>query len=1085
MSKFKKVDHFRLNPFIGGDRINMKGKFSSMWRVVIALVLVASLSLVVAVPVAASPDVSNVHVELSAYTDAATDVTYYVYFTPGVELVKNVDTITVFFPTDTTGITSDAARVDRDADGVLYANSTVSSKTVAGLRFTVTTPVKLEAGTEVRVEIDGITNPDITTTLKNYTLKVYTSRETTWVDSSAYTIGPTSVSSVTFNPATSDVAADGTAGAADDYLVTFVSTTALTSAWDTISVVFPDGVTLPSAIAAAYVTVYSDDAAWTACTVNPTISGQTVTLVQVQTDAIDAGDTVKVQFKAAALIFNPTLSTDANNQVTYRHAGEYVGKVSTSQDTGVQRANFTQDIDAVQPPSALGFRAIESATCPTTVAVATASSTFTIESKDQYGNLSDVSTNADVILSSSSTTGLFLGDTDGDGVLTDETWTSTSPVTRILQSGSTDVSATLQYKDSAAGTATITISYGNWTSATWDIDVVAKAVELWDSGTLIGTYGTIAAAEADAGTYNTIKVGPGTYQFSSTLSIDVDHLTLESTDGAASTIIDASLCTSGAAITVVTGTDYVTIDGFTIDNCPGKGIWVIYNTTGNTVKNNIITDADNGGICLVYDATYPTYVVTGATVSGNVIKDSVGSGVDLQGCAKNCTISDNTITNLTGRGICLTAGTTADSTDGNKITGNTITGSGDRGIYVKRGAGGADQALLDTNVIERNTISGGAFYGMEIGGGDDDALTVTNLVITGNVITDNVYAGIKVDSWTAASCFIKFNNITGNDTTTGYGLHNTVAVAVDAKHNWWGSTSSTAIAAMIYDSSTGTTSYDPWLGASMSAADYVISAALLDAQSTVGVKVTSSDTATAIGVAHYTSNPQETPEFTPLDFFDVYAYATTWTGDVVTIKLYPDGVTSTSKAYFWSPGESGWIECYEQGAASDHVWVKVRPYSATYPERKPVLADLVGTPFVVGTEVPAVVLESISALPSSVSLDDVGETQAITVTATYDDASTADVTATSTYVSGTPSVATVSTGGLITAVAEGSTTITVSYETKTDTVSVTVGFDPMVYDENGDGVIDKSEALTAVTGYFAGEITKAQALEVITLYFTS
>jgi len=46
-------------------------------------------------------------------------------------------------------------------------------------------------------------------------------------------------------------------------------------------------------------------------------------------------------------------------------------------------------------------------------------------------------------------------------------------------------------------------------------------------------------------------------------------------------------------------------------------------------------------------------------------------------------------------------------------------------------------------------------------------------------------------------------------------------------------------------------------------------------------------------------------------------------------------------------------------------------------------------------------------------------------------------------------------------------------------------FAPMDYDANEDGVISKVEALNAVVDYFAGEITKAQALEVIALYFAS
>jgi hypothetical protein len=49
--------------------------------------------------------------------------------------------------------------------------------------------------------------------------------------------------------------------------------------------------------------------------------------------------------------------------------------------------------------------------------------------------------------------------------------------------------------------------------------------------------------------------------------------------------------------------------------------------------------------------------------------------------------------------------------------------------------------------------------------------------------------------------------------------------------------------------------------------------------------------------------------------------------------------------------------------------------------------------------------------------------------------------------------------------------------------SVTVG-DPWVYDENSDGIIQKSEAIQAVIDYFDGLITKAQVIEVLLLYFS-
>jgi len=43
-------------------------------------------------------------------------------------------------------------------------------------------------------------------------------------------------------------------------------------------------------------------------------------------------------------------------------------------------------------------------------------------------------------------------------------------------------------------------------------------------------------------------------------------------------------------------------------------------------------------------------------------------------------------------------------------------------------------------------------------------------------------------------------------------------------------------------------------------------------------------------------------------------------------------------------------------------------------------------------------------------------------------------------------------------------------------------WDPWVYDENKDGIIQRIEAIHAVQHYFAGEITKAQAIEIVSLY---
>lgn len=82
-------------------------------------------------------------------------------------------------------------------------------------------------------------------------------------------------------------------------------------------------------------------------------------------------------------------------------------------------------------------------------------------------------------------------------------------------------------------------------------------------------------------------------------------------------------------------------------------------------------------------------------------------------------------------------------------------------------------------------------------------------------------------------------------------------------------------------------------------------------------------------------------------------------------------------------------------------------------------------------------LVEISVSPQAVSLT-VGQTRQLVVTAKYDDQSTKTVTSEATYTSSNTQVASVSSQGLVTAVAAGQATITVSYEGKEATVNVTV-----------------------------------------------
>lgn len=83
------------------------------------------------------------------------------------------------------------------------------------------------------------------------------------------------------------------------------------------------------------------------------------------------------------------------------------------------------------------------------------------------------------------------------------------------------------------------------------------------------------------------------------------------------------------------------------------------------------------------------------------------------------------------------------------------------------------------------------------------------------------------------------------------------------------------------------------------------------------------------------------------------------------------------------------------------------------------------------------VLESIDATPNPVAVA-ASATQPLTVTATYDVGATADVTASSTYDSSDDAVATVAADGTVTGVAAGTATVTVTYQGKTDAVTVNV-----------------------------------------------
>ncbi|MCK9927557.1 Ig-like domain-containing protein, partial [Frankia sp. Mgl5] len=82
-------------------------------------------------------------------------------------------------------------------------------------------------------------------------------------------------------------------------------------------------------------------------------------------------------------------------------------------------------------------------------------------------------------------------------------------------------------------------------------------------------------------------------------------------------------------------------------------------------------------------------------------------------------------------------------------------------------------------------------------------------------------------------------------------------------------------------------------------------------------------------------------------------------------------------------------------------------------------------------------VQQLSSAPSSVLLP-TAQSKSLQITATYANGSTQDVTSQSTYQSSDPTVATVDAAGVISGVAAGNATITVTYYDKTITVPVQV-----------------------------------------------
>jgi len=672
----------------------MKGKFSLIWRVVIAMVMVLSLSLVMAAPVGAN--VSPPEVTLNDYSPTTAAI-YTIEFTTTEGLAIG-DGIVIEFPTGTAGLDD----IDTNNTVTVSPGTFTEAVTNEGDRLSITLDAVLEAG-DITVVVGDESHKVINPADGDYTLDVYTSEEPTAVTSAEYMISKAlAVGNPTPTPDTVDTAAN--------YAIPFTTSADMVRN-DYIVIEFPVDTDI-SAVETADVTIagVSSPAVKSATPV-----GQVLTVTLDGT--LDLGETTVTI--ANTSIINPT--TVANNWILTVY-DSYRDRIPA------ESGAYSTTAAAATTISKLVITVVDSYISNDTV-----SDLMTVEAQDQYGNATVVGGSGTTVLLSADPSGGSFYDNNGTPLSEDK-------VTIAHDSSS----ATFKFSSATAGTYTITASEDpaatpDWTDGTADVLVNPK-LELWGGGSCRDEYNTFAAAITDALPYDTIKVAPSTYDGGITVS--KPYLTIESTGTAAETIIDGLDTNAGILISAAG----VTVDGFTVKDAASYAIQV---TGANaTVVNNVMTAAEGypwgiqidtagaagaevSGNELDIFSTVLVRNVSGVTLSDNIFgaginlenannieitgNDLTGSeyvGIRFQGGSgfENILIEDNTISGITASENPLDAGIGffgSYTVTGLQIIYNDITDNEGPGIVIPA------TVTLTTPKIMYNDISGNGGYGID------------------------------------------------------------------------------------------------------------------------------------------------------------------------------------------------------------------------------------------------------------------------------------------------------------------------------------------------------------------------------------
>jgi len=832
----------------------MKGKFRILGRSVLGAFLVCALMLAVipALPVAAegATAVTEVWVEFPFTTcknessDADASNIYLVHFKPTTAMSRGVDTVTITWPdgsatmcgtvsTDlafTVGSSMTVSNVDFSTNydtsavtAATWTDCTTAGTTCGGYRTKVETPIDIAAGSDVWVRFDPSDGELESGATAGSSFKVYvgTSQDITPVLSSAFTldstVGETLATSV--SPAT--------AGAAAQYSFTYLSTTGLTQDTDTVTIMFPVGTTLPSSISAANVQFSSDNSTYTASSSTPTVDTDKRTVTATTSASITAGHSCAVKILSGAGITNPTIaSTTTAYKCMVRDSqdGKWLLQTTAHTISAGSATTITVCNGEIGAPTSLYS---DDATM-----VNMYSSQIYVTLADAYGNAKAPSSAKTVTLATSSGTGAFytdIGDELGAGAMTSATSISVDAADPNVENDGEQI---VYYKDSAAGTHTLTFSHGSYTNATWTI-TVAPGVSLYDSNdNLVDTFAPASntpASETSSSTCSTVsneqsvdyindavtaamagdtvKLGDGTYEVDDSSYINLNEkVTLTSVNGASSTTIRNTEEIDKAISVGISGTSTnpVIIDGITFQRLRSGGSHdidcVVYNngydyvTVQNNIFNYITPDESTSQEAVVWTRSY-TNAITSSTVSNNTFNNCCGF---------------NGISGGATRAGSIYFGTTSCSNamSGVTVSGNTLTDCNDYGIQIRGSASYLITATVTNNTITNgysslnlsdymtlatltgNTITGGYNYGICVEGTHNTAVKIKNNTITGSATGNNGY-GI----WTeedGAVVTIQYNDIYDNST---YAIQST-AYPQDCKYNWYGDATGPAYTAL-------------------------------------------------------------------------------------------------------------------------------------------------------------------------------------------------------------------------------------------------------------------------------------------------